>query len=74
VSDIDDTESLADIGRRSFLLSVAGGLATLVVVLALVGLWFSYLDQEKDIQRKRVEACREITDPANRTLCIVESK
>lgn len=63
-----------DADRHQFWLNLGGGLVFLIIACSLLFLWFNHLDQQHDLKTKRVAACREIVDPANRTLCIVESK
>lgn len=66
--------AVSDVPRRQFILSLGGGLIFLAIVALGFTIWRYHLDQQHDLRARRVTACSAITEPANRTLCIVESK
>lgn len=68
------TPTSRDIPHRQFILSVGTGLVFLAVIVLAFLLWQHHLDQQHDLRTRRVTACQDIADAANRTLCIVESK
>jgi len=55
-------------------LNFSGGLVFLLIAAALILLWFHHLDQQHDLKAKRIEACEAVAEPANRTLCVIQSK